>query len=134
MELWFTRYRAAFALGHLGLALVALHFGVVVYFGGSPMTPELYGAAVYAIPAIVWALAQLGGEGLSVLGATLGGRRGAYMMLVGSTVVLPFYAFLGAAAMLAGQGVIVTAACLWLTGPFSMFSIAASIGAIKDAR
>lgn len=130
----FERYRYAFAAVHLGFTLMAVHFGASVWFGGSPITPELYGPAVYAMPAIAWAAVQIVGAGTAAAGSIIGGRAGAFGLLFGGCLTLPFYAFLGVAASMAGQGVIVTAGCLWVAAPCSVLSIIAAWGAIKHVR
>jgi len=130
-ETWLTRYAPAFAIFHAGLFMVAAQFAVTILIGGSPMTPEIYGPAVYAVPAWVWAAAQMGGEALCVAGAVMRGRTGGALLLAGAAMVLPFYAFLGAVASFAGQGVIVTAACLWLTAPGAVLSMIAGWGSMR---
>lgn len=130
---WLERYWPIFAIWHCGLAMMALHFGVTVLLGGSPVTPELYGPAVYAIPAIVWAGAQFGGAAISCAGAMMG-RRGAGLLLAGGSLSLPFYAFLAAASSMSGQGVIVTAGAIWVVLPTVIASIIAAMGAIVDGR
>lgn len=133
-EHWLTRYGPLISFFHLLLAFVALHFAVTLAIGGSPMTPEIYGPAVYAIPAWVWAGVQVIAEIIASVGAAIRGRKGAAMVISGCVIILPFYALLGAAASLTGQGTIVTAACLWLLMPASVFSVIAGIGAIRYGR
>jgi len=53
----------------LSMILMASDFGTVVASGGSPITPDQYGAAIYAIPALVWAAVQLGGAAAGMAGA-----------------------------------------------------------------
>lgn len=130
----FNQYRLAMALFHASLFAVAVHFGVIVLIGGSPIGPEVYGPAVYAVPALVWVAAQVGGEGIAAVGGYIGGRIGAAMMVFGSSVVLPFYGFLGAAASMTGQGVIVTAACLYVTSLGAVVSVIIGVGALRNER
>lgn len=128
---WLDRFWPVIAAGHLALAAIALHFGAVTLAGGSPMTPEVYGPAVYAVPALAWAGGQAGAELLAALGAALRGRAGAVMLILSGCFILPTYGFLAAVANLTGEGVIVAAACLYLTMPFSVFSIVVGIGGLN---
>ena len=132
--MWINRYGPAIAAFHSGLLLLALYFGWVVIAGGSPVTPELYGPAVYAIPAIVWAGGQTVGAGLSVLGAVIGGRWGGVSLILGSLVSIAFYGFLAAAASLAAQGTLVQGACMTLTTPGAVLSLIAGVGAVWDGN
>lgn len=131
---WIDRYGPAFMAFHGGLLLLALYFGWVVVAGGSPVTPELYGPAVYAIPAIVWAGGQTVGAGLCVIGAALGGRSGGWCMIIGAMVSVAFYGFLAAAASLAAQGTLVQGACMTLTTPGAVLTLIAGVGAVTDGN
>lgn len=133
-SLWLRRYGPVIAIFHLSLALIAIHFGITVLVGGSPMTPEIYGPAVYAIPAWIWAMIQVSAQMIGAVGACLRGRRGGAMLIISGALILPLYALLGAAASMTGQGTIVTAACLWLLMPATILSIIAGIGAVANGR
>jgi hypothetical protein len=131
---WLVRYWAALAFGHGALAMMALHIGLVVALGGSPITPELYGPAVYAVPAVYWVAAQITGAGVSICGALIGGRRGAWLLVAGGCISIPFFALLAAASSMAGQGIIVNAGAVWLVLPFSIISTIAGVGGLKGGR
>ena len=118
--------RKLIGLLRVGFALIAVHFGLVMYFGGSPVTPELYGPAVYAMPAVAWAAVQFVAECIICAGLYMGRRIGAIVALIGAFFALPFYMFLGAASTYAGQGVIVTASVLWVMLPSTIFIIFAA--------
>ena len=131
---WLIRYWAALALGHGALLMMALHVGLVVGLGGSPITPELYGPAVYAIPALYWVAAQIGGALVSLFGALRGGRWGAVLLVIGGCISIPFFALLAAASSMAGQGVIVNAGAVWIVLPFTILSLIAGIGGLRSGR
>lgn len=44
---------------HARAALMGFAFTLIASSGGLPITPELYGERVYAIPAEVWGIAQI---------------------------------------------------------------------------
>ena len=116
----FERYGPAIALFHFGCLAMALSFGIVVIKGGSPVTPELYGPRVYAIPALVWASVQVGGSTLGGLGAVMGGKLGAAICLMGSSIAALMYCTLAALALEAVQGTLVAAGSMFLTAPLSV--------------
>jgi hypothetical protein len=68
---WRSRFFLFIALCDAALIFMAGDFGLVVWEGGSPITAEQYGAAVYEIPALVWATFQGGGAILGLIGAVL---------------------------------------------------------------
>lgn len=118
----FDRYRPAIAIFHLGCLAMALSFGTVVWRGGSPVTPELYGPRVYAIPALMWASVQIAGSGLGSVGAIIGGRAGAMICMVGSAVSGLMYCTLAALALDAIHGTLVASGSMFLTAPISIIS------------
>lgn len=68
---WRSRFFLFIALADLALILMTGEFGLTVWEGGSPITAQQYGAAVYEIPALVWAGFQGGGAIAGVLGAVM---------------------------------------------------------------
>jgi len=131
---WVVKYWAVFALGHAALMMMSVHVGVVVGFGGSPITPELYGPAVYAIPALYWVLAQFGGAAVSLVGAVVGARCGAWFLIAGGCISIPFFSLLAAASSMAGQGIIVSAGTFWVVLPFTTLSMIAGVGGVRLER
>lgn len=118
----FERYAPAIAMFHFGCLAMAIYFGVVVMKGGSPVTPELYGPRVYAIPALVWASVQIAGSALGGIGAMIGNRVGATICLLGSSLSALMYCTLAALAMEATQGTLVASGSMFLTAPLSIVS------------
>ncbi len=116
----FERFAPAIALFFAGCMMVPIVFAIVVLSGGSPVTPELYGTVVYTIPALVWAVLQLGLSGLAAISAAMGWR---YMAAVGAFGVAALLGFFAAAAVLAGaSGTLVVAGCgAWLS-PVSLIA------------
>jgi len=120
----FERYADAmlafFALG----TTVPIAFGAVVLIGGSPVTPDQYGEVVYAIPALVWAGAQLAIMGAAALGAAF---RWPLVTAFAAAGVFVYFSFLAAAAALAGPtGTLVVAGCgLWLAPVAAICSVVA---------
>lgn len=122
----FERYGPAIAMFHFGCLAMALSFGIVVLKGGSPVTPELYGPRVYAIPALAWAGFQICGSALGGLGAVIGGRLGAAICLMGSSIAALMYCTLAALALEAPHGTLVASGSMFLTAPLSVVSAVVS--------
>ena len=116
----FERYGPAIALFHFGCLAMAVYFGVVVLRGGSPVTLELYGPRVYAIPALAWASVQIAGSALGGAGAVMGGKTGAVLCLLGSSLSALMYCTMAALALEAVQGTLVAAGSMFLTAPLSV--------------
>jgi hypothetical protein len=116
----FERFAPAIAVYFAGCAMVPLVFAAVVVSGGTPVTPELYGTVVYAIPALVWAALQLGLSLLAAVSAAMGWRLMAAFGAFGIAALLGFFS---AAAVLAGaSGTLVVAGCgAWLS-PVSLIA------------
>ena len=114
----FERYGPAMAVFFAGSMAVPLGFGAVVIKGGSPVTPEIYGALVWAIPALVWVGLQLAISLIALTGAALAMPR---VTCIGATLVASLMAFFAAAAILAGAGgtILVFGAGGWV-GPVSL--------------
>ena len=117
-------YRISLWLFHAGLIMIGLYFGRIVINGGSPVTPELYGPAVYSIPALVWAAGQVGAHGLVILGLAVWGRLGRAMVLIGAIIGGIFHSFLAYFGALASQGTLVHAASMFVTVPACVLTIA----------
>lgn len=95
----FERYAPAMAVFFAGSISVPLGFGFVVLRGGSPVTADTYGPIFYAIPALVWVVAQLAISLVAVFGAMLVWPRTA---AIGAALVGMLLAFFAGAAILAG--------------------------------
>lgn len=134
VETWRRKYGPAFALFHAGLFMMAVHFGASIWAGGSPVTPELYGPAVYYIPAVLWAAAQMLGSVIAAIGSLYGEKWGAAMMVAGGGVSLVVYLMFVVLAQRAEQGTIVQAAGIWCAAPGSALTVIAGVGAWKYGR
>lgn len=134
MSGWAERYGPVIGLFHLGLLLMALDFGSEVLSGGSPITPEIYGPAVYAIPALAWVGMQLGGSALCVIGSLVRGRlRGALFLIGGGMSGLLFAAF-AVMASDASQGSVLEAGSRWFVTPLCFFTSFAGWGVLYVRR
>lgn len=111
---------ACLASFHARASLMGFAFTVIVWSGGSPVTPELYGPNVYAIPAIAWGLAQSSLGLLCALFIILGWM--APLAFV-SFMSMLFYAALGSMAMRAEQGTLVAVGAVAIMLPPSISTL-----------
>jgi hypothetical protein len=130
----FERYAPAIAALHASFVAMACHFGVVTLIGGSPVTPELYGAAVYEIPALTWVSVQIIVHGTACLGAMLRGRVGAWMLLAGSFCAGFLHATFVVMAQEAPHGTLLSAGALWLGVMLSTASFGVALCSIVRGR
>jgi hypothetical protein len=118
----FHRFAPAIALFYAALAGIPATFGAVVLSGGSPVTPELYGPLVYAIPAKVWISAQLAFASVAVWGAA---REKPVTAAIGAHGVSAVLGLLAVLAVTAGAtGTIVVAGSIFLA---ALSTVAAQI-------
>lgn len=106
----------------------ALTSGMITYSvvqGGSPITPDLYGPQVHAIPALVWTSLQEKGAMLGIVGAMMVAshsrwwRAGAVMIVAGNVVLAGLMGLLAWFAQGAPQGIVMFAMCLCCGLPWS---------------
>lgn len=123
----------------------ALTSGMITYAvinGGSPITPDLYGPQVHAVPALVWTSLQEKGALLGIVGAMMIAshsrwwRAGAAMAVAGNAGLACLMGLLAYFAQGAPQGIVMFAMCLCCGVPWS---IACAISAAlilrrEDAR
>ena len=128
-EKWIDRYGPILGLINIGLALMAAHFAVIVFRGGSPITPEIYGPAVHSLPAIAWALVQMLGHGLAAIGSL---TRRPILLILGGVISICVHDSFSALAGMAEQGTLLQAGALYVTLPLSIASFLASVGALKN--
>ena len=128
---WLARYGPMIAFLHFLFACMAVQVSIHVWFGGSPITPELYGPAVYHIPALMWTVAQVGTAALVFLGAVLYWPR---LVAFGAFCGLCFYAVLSMLAAFGEQGTILQAGASWVFMGVSSFTMAAGLGARRNVR
>lgn len=98
----------------------AMASGIISYDvvrGGSPITADLYGPEVHAIPALVWTSIQEKAALSGMLGAVLIASHsrwawfGGWMALVGNVVLVALFATLASKAFGAPQGIVMFAMC-----------------------
>lgn len=122
----FDRCRYVYAITMLGFCGVALSFTATIAAGKNPVTPELYGPAVYAIPALFWSLTQAATCLIAAIGCVIGGRGGALIALLGSAPALLLFTLLWVLALEAEQGTLVIAGTRTLCVPLTSLVLIAS--------
>lgn len=127
-----SRWRWAILLFYLGSIAQAAVFGSVVMAGGSPVTPELYGPLVYAVPALAWVAAQVFLAALAVAGAALDRPGIAGSGALGITVLLMFFGVMGMDAGASGT-LLVTGTIGWL-GPLSAIATIICFSGVSGER
>lgn len=134
MTNWAERYGPAIGFAHLGLLMMALDFGLEVALGGSPITPEIYGPAVYAMPALGWVALQVGGSALALLGSFFSGRKRAVLFLIGGIMSGLLYAAFTSMAASAAQGSVLEAGGRWFATPICIATAMAGWSALRVRR
>lgn len=145
---WRSRFFLFIAFADAALIFMAGDFGLVVWEGGSPITPEQYGQAVYDIPALVWAAFQGGGAVLGVTGAvmvaaspsgqpiTLGGRAGALICGLGNLALLIMFSVFALLSRHAEAGILLHSLTkfpgTWIYGAFAVLSLRLMIWGDED--
>ncbi len=105
---------------YIGLTCMALHFGVVVLMGGSPIKPTTYGAAIYEIPALTWVGIQLGGSLCGVFGAVFNYRP---MLFIGGMMATTMYLSFATLGLSASDGILLVTSSLYIGVPAGLFTI-----------
>ena len=101
------RYRPAIAVWGFCCGVMGIVFGLPILRHGSPVTPELYGSAVYSVPALAWCVLQISAGTLAGFGAAL--HRPLIAALGLTVLLLEFFGF-GVLAEAQTQGGLVVAA------------------------
>lgn len=121
-------------------ATMAAGFGYDVWRGGSPITPELYGEQVYAIPALVWigiqeksALLAFGGA-MMVASAGRWMRTGAICAAVGNGLLLTLFAVFCWLSADASMGRLMFYLCLCCGLPMTAAATAVSVSFALSLR
>jgi len=127
----FERYAPAMALFYGGSAMTAAIFGHEGAAGGSPVTPEMYGPAVYAVPAVVWIAVQFSFGAIAALGCWMRWRMVAGVAGMGTTVLLAFFAV---ASLQAEAGTLLTAGTLGWLAPLSALGSIICLTGARDGR
>lgn len=103
------QYTPAIGAFFAGLLGMSLDFASVVVAGGSPITPEVYGPMVYAIPALAWVSLQAGASLIGLSGVLLKGRLRAAAYLLGAIILLTLFSAFAIMAQSAPQGSVLAA-------------------------
>lgn len=112
----FDRYAPACGMFFLGGAAMGGWVGAEVALNGSPVTPDVYGDVVFAVPALMWAGAQVFLALLAAVGFATRKRGMAGFGSAGLTVLLSFFAVM---AMDAPSGAVLQAGAMMWTAPLS---------------
>lgn len=128
------RYAPAIVMFFSGIALVALQFGAIVMDGGSPVTPELYGPAVYTMPALAWVGAQVISSWMIVFGAHKRGVFGAWCVIIGGSVGFVLYSAFAVLAQKASQGTLVQGATTFVTAPACFMVVLLAVRYLRHVR
>ena len=136
---WRTRFFLLIAFADCSLIFMASDFGLLVWEGGSPITPEQYGRAVYEIPALVWAAFQSGGAILGLIGAImvaacdddstlpLRGRIGALICGLGNLSLMVMFSVFALLSRNAVEGILLHSLTkfpgTWIYGAFAVLSL-----------
>ena len=123
---WAERFGPLIALIHFLFFCMSVQVSVNIWHGGSPITPELYGPAVYHVPALAWTSAQCGCAALTCVAAA---HRWWRVMFAGACVSIVFYVLLAALAAHGAQGTIVQAGATWVFIGLSGFTAVAGLQA-----
>ena len=127
-------FRLCLGIGHGMLLAMAAIYGGIAAVRGSPVTAELYGPAIHAIPAIVWAAGQIGGAFLCIAGALIWGRIGQVLLLTGAAVSGVFYGALASLASYVAEGLIAQAGALGVGLPTAAVTFIFAVGAMRSGR
>lgn len=136
---WRSRFFLFIAFADVSLIFMAGDFGMVIWEGGSPITPEQYGAAIYEIPALTWAAFQGGGAILGMLGAIMVaasddhkpingiGRIGALICALGNLALMIMFSVFAFLSRSADQGILLHSLTkfpgTWIYGAFAVLSL-----------
>lgn len=88
----FEQARPSIAVFLLGPLVMSGIFGAVTVFGGSPVSPEIYGHAVYEVPALAWATTQGSLSSIALFGVVRNLPIFAMVGLIGLALLFVFFA------------------------------------------
>ena len=125
------RYGPVLAMVQAGLCLMAIRFGTIVMNGGSPITPEIYGPAVYAFPAIGWAAIQGTGAFIACYGVLF---KRPWVVVIGALPNVALQAIFSALAGFADQGTLLQTGTLLVTLPLCFVTFCAGLQGVRDGR
>lgn len=100
-----------------GYALMGWAYLSMIVRGDNPVTENLFGPAVYAVPGWFWASFQGTAGTLAALGAVVGRRRGAIMTAIGSLGLVAQFTAFSALATEAADGTIIVIGSAFISLP-----------------
>jgi hypothetical protein len=122
----FERARPYIAAFEISTTAMAAWFGADVWMGGSPITPELYGPAVYAINAWYWIIGQAVCGLMAFAGCWIYARKPRkewrWLTAIGCTGTALEMSLFAALALGHAQGIIVQAGATTIMTPLSMLA------------
>jgi len=127
----FQRYAPAMALFLAGSAIMAAIFGYSVLAYGSDVTPEIYGSAVYEIPALAWVTVQLTSGMIASLGCWFDRPQVAAIGASGTAALILFFAV---SSIGTPHGTILTAGALGWNGPLATLCAFVAWRGVKNER
>ena len=114
------RDRHIIAAFYIGLAFMAIHFGVTVWRGGSPIKPTTYGAAIYEIPALTWVAIQFAGAMAGVVGAIWCFRS---LLFVAGLMCFGLFMTFAVLGLSASDGILLVTSSLYIGVPAGLFTM-----------
>ncbi len=126
------RYAPVLVAFYAMMAVAAFIVGGVTWMGESPVTPELYGPLVYALPAFAWVLFQIISCFVCVLAITL--RKPLFVMIasVGYSIVVAMF---GVMSLQAGaSGVVLMAHGIFVALPIGLLTFYLGHNARRNGR
>lgn len=126
---YFERFAPVFVAIFAGPIAMAIWFAAVVMRGGSPITENVYGSAVYEIPALYWSAAQIA----LCLPAVIGfGLRIRWMAFAGSVAVGLFLSLFAVLSMDAPEATLLQAVTLLWGGPLAWLGAGICFAGARD--
>lgn len=111
--------RRFISIAMAGYALMGWAYLSIILRGQNPVTEDLFGPHVYAIPGWFWATFQGVNGTLAVIGARIGGRKGWRLILIGSAGLAIEFGLFAALAGDGAQGEIVALGSGFVTLPIA---------------
>jgi hypothetical protein len=126
--------RRVLALIMGGFALMGWAYLSIILRGENPVTEDLFGPAVYAIPGWFWAVYQGAFGTMAATGAAVGGAGGAKMAAVGSSALALEFGLFAAIAGEAAQGTIIVIGSAFVTLPGAIVCALIAAQGVRDGR
>ena len=130
----FARFGPAIILTMGGLAAMSAGFASDVIRGGTPITADTYGSAVYQLPALAWCGIQFTGALIAAFGAYIQGRLGAWLVLIGATLLSVLFAIFVAMAGMAPSGSLLFWGTFLWSGPQMVLTAALALRHLRGVE